>query len=84
METTRVANKKQQLLKGEGYRYSFDRQVYFNRNAKKAFSVEFIEDNSEDDIAQLIRDDSPNPGWRFFFNREPSAAVRQELANVLE
>ncbi|MGH9619535.1 MAG: hypothetical protein ACRD45_07465 [Bryobacteraceae bacterium] len=80
---TRAADKKLQILKAGGYRYSFDRQLYFNRAAKKAFSVQFIEDNSEDDIARLIRQESSNPEWRFFFNTTPSAAVERELASVL-
>lgn len=83
MRTTRVADRKQQILNAGGYRYSFDRQLYFNRGAKKAFSVEFIEDHSEDVIKQLIRELPANPEWRFFFNTEPSAAVERELAAVL-
>ena len=80
---TRVADKKQGILSSEGYRYSFDRQLYFNRKSKKAFSVEFIEDKSENEIERLIRGDSSNRDWEFFFNTKPSAAVEQELANVL-
>ena len=74
---------KEQILKDSGYRYSFDRELYVNRNVKKAFSVEFIEDHSEAEIAQLARDTSMSPGWQFFFNAKPSAAVQQELANIL-
>jgi hypothetical protein len=85
MRTTRVVDEKQQILDSGGYRYHFDRQLYFNRKAKKAFSVEFIEDRSEDEIKQRIQDDSSNKEWRFFFNAgEPSAAVRRELVNALE
>ncbi len=83
METARVADRKQEILNAGGYRYSFDRQLYFNRSAKKAFSVEFIEDNSEDEISRLIRDESPNAGWRFFFNTKPSSAVERELSGAL-
>ena len=74
---------KTQILEGAGYRYSFDREVYFNRQTKKAFSVEFVEGRSEDEIERLIRDDAPNTSWRFFFIKPPSAAVERELANVL-
>ena len=83
MDSTRVADRKQASLSSAGYRYSFERQLYFNRQAKKAFSVEFVEDESETVLAQLIRDETSNPSWRFFFNTKPSAAVEQELANVL-
>jgi hypothetical protein len=83
MEATRLAEKKQQILEGEGYRYSFDRQVYFNPATKKAFSVEFVEDHPEEEILQHIREDAPRAGWRFFFNSPPSDAVQRELTNVL-
>jgi hypothetical protein len=73
---------KTQILEGAGYR-CFDREVYFNRQTKKAFSVEFVEGRSEDEIERLIRDDAPNTSWRFFFIKPPSAAVERELANVL-
>jgi hypothetical protein len=85
MRTTRVVDEKQQILDDAGYRYHFDRQLYFNRNAKKAFSVEFIDDRSEEEIKQRIQDHSSSTEWRFFFNGgEPSTAVRRELVNVLE
>jgi hypothetical protein len=74
---------KEQILKDSGYRYSFDRELYVNKSLKKAFSVEFIEDHSEEEIARLARDRSPSPQWEFFFNRKPSTAVERELANML-
>jgi hypothetical protein len=83
MEATRLAAKKQQILENEGYRYSFDRQVYFNRKTKKAFSVVFVEDNTEDELLRLIREEAASGDWRFFFNTQPSDAVRRELTNVL-
>jgi hypothetical protein len=83
MEATRLAAKKQQILENEGYRYSFDRQVYFNRRARKAFSVEFVEDNTEEELSRLIHEDAASSDWRFLFNTEPSDAVKRELANVL-
>lgn len=82
MELKELATKTR-ILEGAGYRYSFDREVYFNRQARKAFSVEFVEDRSEDEIEQLIRDNAPSTNWRFFFVKPPSAAVERELANVL-
>jgi hypothetical protein len=69
MRTTRVIDEKQQILDDAGYRYHFDRQLYFNRKAKKAFSVEFIEDRSEEEIKQNIQDDSFEKGMAFLFQR---------------
>ncbi|MGA7416061.1 MAG: hypothetical protein WBW33_36665 [Bryobacteraceae bacterium] len=78
---TRTATK-QEILESAGYRYSFDREVYFNREAKKAFSVEFIEDNSETELKRRIEQMS-GADWQFFFNNPPSDAVKRELASVL-
>jgi hypothetical protein len=74
---------KEQILKDGGYRYNFDRELYVNRGLKKAFSVDFIEDHSEEVIEQLARDKSPSSNWHFFFNTKPSAAVEHELAKIL-
>jgi len=54
----------------------------FNRDAKKAFSVEFIEDNSETELKRRIEQMSA-ADWQFFFNNPPSDAVKRELASVL-
>lgn len=78
---TKLATK-EQLLKNSGYRYSFDRELYLNRELKKAFSVEFIEDRSEEEIEMAIQE--PSVGhWRFFFNGDLSPAAERELANIL-
>ena len=68
MRTTRFAERKLKILHDGGYRYNFDRQLYFNRDTKRAFSVEFIEDHPEDEIAQLVRDEPSRLEWQFFFN----------------
>jgi hypothetical protein len=83
MEATRLAAKKQEILENEGYRYSFDRQVYFNRKARKAFSVVFVEENTEEELLRLTREEVASSDWRFFFNTQPSDAVKRELVNVL-
>jgi hypothetical protein len=73
---------KQDLLENAGYRYSFDRELYFNREAKKAFSVEFVEDHSEEEMKRRL-DQMPGADWQFFFNSPPSDAVKRELASIL-
>ena len=73
---------KQEILEGAGYRYSFDRELYFNRDARKAFSVEFIEDNSEAELKRRV-EQMPAVEWQFFFNNPPSDAVKRELAGIL-
>ena len=74
---------KKQILEDAGYRYSFGREVYFNQKAKKAFSVDFIEDHSEAQLEQRIREKTPETEWHFFFNSLPSEAAKGELATAL-
>jgi hypothetical protein len=79
---TRLATK-EQILKNAGYSYSFERELYLNRKAKKAFSVEFVEDNSEEEIERRIQESIPDDEWDFFFVDPPSPAVKRELTNLL-
>jgi hypothetical protein len=73
---------KSEILEEAGYSYNFDRMVYVNRAAKKAFSVEFIEDHTENEIQRRLHEET-NGQWRFYFNVEPPRAVKVELENVL-
>jgi hypothetical protein len=74
--------KKDILLKAN-YRYNFDRDVYFNRKAKKAFSLEFVEDHPEEELITLIGEGAHGSGWEFYFNSAPSDGVKRELERVL-
>lgn len=75
---------KRQILEDAGYAYSFDRMIYINRDARKAFSVEFVDDNSEGELEARINDPAPPAGeWRFYFNSDPSEAVKRELSALL-
>ena len=78
----RLTESKTDILDEAGYPYSFDRQMYINRKAKKAFSVEFVQDHSEDQIRKHIREHTDGQ-WRFYFNTPPSEAVKHELECVL-
>ena len=49
--------KKDILLKA-GYTYNFDRDLYINRAAKKAFSLEFVDDKPEEELAQRVQENS--------------------------
>jgi hypothetical protein len=73
---------KEQLLKNSGYGYNFDRELYLNRKLKKAFSVDFIKDHSEESIAKAM--EKPSLGrWRFFFNGALPPGAESELAKLL-
>lgn len=75
---------KQHILESAGYTYNFDREIYFNRNTKKVFSMDFIEDHGEEEIEQRIRRETDGTEWQFHFNSEPVAeAVKRELELVL-
>jgi hypothetical protein len=74
---------KKDVLREANYAYNFDREIYFNRAARKAFSVPFIDDNPEEVLARCINEGETGNGWRFYFNSEPSESVKTELESVL-
>jgi hypothetical protein len=67
------------ILNDAGYAYLFDRQVYIGRKDKKVFSIEFVDDHSEQELRKRIREGNPDGRWRFYFNTPPSGAVKAEL-----
>lgn len=75
---------KRKLLENAGFIYNFDRELYYNRNMKKVFSVEFVEDHNELELEQSIKECSNAQNWSFYFNTAPSSAVKHELISVLE
>lgn len=74
---------KQHILDAAGYVYNIDREVYFNRSAKKIFSVNFIEDHDGAELERSIRENSDAREWRFFFNEPPPESVKQQVASSL-
>ena len=71
------------ILNEAGYAYQFNRKVYINRKAKKAFSVEFIDDHDENELKRRINELNSDEEWRFYFNSPPSGAVKRELEVAL-
>ncbi len=74
--------KKDILLKAN-YRYNFDRDLFYNREVKKAFSIEFVDDRSEEEIRRRVEEGTGGNGWRFYFNSPPAEGVKRELERVL-
>jgi hypothetical protein len=74
---------KNDMLWNADYRYDFDRALYVNHAAKKAFSVEFVDDASEEEIRRRIEESTGGNGWKFYFNLDPSEGVKRELERVL-
>jgi hypothetical protein len=81
-EMTEITEK-EQLLESSGYRYHFDRMIYFNRSVRRAFSLEFVEDHSQHEIQKLLETPATDD-WAFHFNKPVSDRVKRELAEVLE
>jgi hypothetical protein len=71
------------ILLQADYRYNFDRDIYFSRKERKAFSLEFVDDRPEEEIIQHIRENTEDTGWTFYFNAPPSEGVKRELERVL-
>jgi hypothetical protein len=74
---------KKDVLKEAQYWYNFDRDIYYNRKARKAFSLEFVDDKPEEVIRQCIEENTNGDGWTFYFNSNPSEGVKRELERVL-
>ena len=71
------------ILRNAGYKYSFHREMYVNREKKKAFSVEYVEDKPADVLERAVHEDAPGTDWKFFFVGDVSEAVTRELASEL-
>lgn len=79
-----VLTEKRRILENAGFVYNFDRDLYYNRNKKKVFSIDFVEDHTNDELQKFINETSDGINWRFYFNIAPSSAVKHELISVLE
>ena len=76
--------KKSEMLFAANYRYNFDRDLFVNRQAKKAFSIEFVDDKPAAAVSKGIEETTDGRAWRFYFNHEPSEGVRRRLEQDLE
>ena len=76
--------KKSDILWQANYRYNFDRDLYVNETAKKAFSLEFVDDHAEDELRRNILENTDGKEWKFYFNFPPSDSVKRELEKDLE
>jgi hypothetical protein len=74
---------KSEILTKSGYASNFDRMVYYNRSAKKAFSAEFVEDHPINELQERISEATNDGEWRFYTNSPLPPAVKRELESVL-
>lgn len=70
-----MSRPKEPILRSRGYAYNFDRMVYLNREAKKAFSVEWIEDHSEEELRQALDEQNASDDWQLYLSARPSQSV---------
>lgn len=78
----RAVDPKSQILEEAGYVYSLDRMVYVNREARKAFSEEFVDDHNEDELKRCIQEGNTARAWMFYTNTPISEGVRRELETL--
>ena len=69
--------RKLDLLKKAGFRYHFDREIYYNRKLRKVFSLEAIEDNDEAWVDRKIREQ--RAGWQFHFTQVPKETIKESI-----
>lgn len=74
---------KKDILWEANYRYDFDRDLFVNHAVRKAFSIEFVDDHPEEELRQLIQEDTNGDGWKFYFNTPPTDGIKRELERVL-
>lgn len=74
---------KMDILRAANYTFNFDHELYFNREAKKAFSFPFLDDHTEDEVLRYMNEGTDGGEWKFYFNVPPSKRVKLELESVL-
>jgi hypothetical protein len=74
---------KNDILREANYRYNFDRDLWINKTAMKAFSLEYVDDKPEEELAKRIDENTDRTSWTFYFNSGPSTGVKRELERVL-
>lgn len=68
------SREKERILKEAGFHYHFERSLYFNRETRKIFSVEAIDDHPVEWLNACISEPSRGSEWQFYFNALPSTA----------
>ena len=77
------SKQKKEILERANYKYHFTRTIYFNRDARKVFSLEAIEDNDPQWLSDRINMATRSDEWEFFFNTVPSDKIKTEILREL-
>lgn len=75
---------RENLVEDSGYQYHCELMHYVNRTARRVFCLEFIRDHSRDEIQSLINETPATTDWVFYFDKQPSDRVKQELVEEYE
>lgn len=74
-----MRNSREPTLKAAGYAYNFDRMAYFNRDTKKVFSVEWLEDHAVEDLQRALAEPNDTGEWRLYVDQMPPQHVIKAL-----
>ena len=77
-----VPKSKKQLLEEAGYKYNFDLEIYFNKQFKKIFSLNAIDDHDEAWLVDRLAETTKNE-WKFYFNEPPSEKIEKNILSEL-
>ena len=78
------SKEKEKILREAQFHYHFERSLYFNRQQRKVFSIEAIEDHDVDWLRDRVQQQNPGDEWLFFFNTPPSDSVKIEIKKIFQ
>jgi hypothetical protein len=74
---------KEPILKAARYVYNFDRMAYYNRAARKAFTVEWVEDHTDQELRRALGEPNDSDGWQLYAEpRPPQSVINEFLAEI--
>ncbi|KTC65344.1 Uncharacterised protein (plasmid) [Legionella adelaidensis] len=75
---------KTEILNSNDFQYHFDRHIYYNKQSKKIFSSEIIEDNTEKWLVDKIQERNNTGSWQIYFNNGCTLEMKKELISELD
>jgi hypothetical protein len=78
-----VETNKEPILKSAKYVYNFDRMAYYNRSARKVFSVEWVEDHTYEELRRAIEEPNPSNEWQLYADPRPAQRVINEFLSEI-
>jgi hypothetical protein len=75
--------KKYELLSSSGFIPHFSRAIYNNRQTKKVFSLQAIEDHAPEWLRSNIRSPNKTGTWQFYFHQPVAEDAIKEIVREL-